>query len=190
MFAFKSGIIAIQRNDDARVQEVKDMLRRRAPDRSTDSLLYSLGQRLEAEIAFRDGRYEDSIELFSASDLQPTWLYASYPMFNMIPERIRVAQSYIALGRDREAVQILEALGDGLWNTGVHTYQTTAYIGRVFLMRAEIYDRQARTDRAIKYYTRFLETWWDPEPELQPLVDEARARLDELVLRQTREPNS
>ena len=49
----------------------------------------------------------------------------------------------------------------------------------------ELYDERGDRDRAIEYYSRFIELWKDADPELQPAVQNTRERLARLV----EEPN-
>jgi tetratricopeptide (TPR) repeat protein len=46
--------------------------------------------------------------------------------------------------------------------------------------RAEIYDQSGDRTRAIEHYRAFAALWEDADPELQPLVREARAALQRL----------
>jgi hypothetical protein len=42
-------------------------------------------------------------------------------------------------------------------------------------------DEDGELDAAIIYYARFTELWADADPELQPRVEAAHARLEEIV---------
>ncbi len=46
---------------------------------------------------------------------------------------------------------------------------------------AELYDQAGDLENAARYYGRFVELWADADPELQPRVEAARARLEEIV---------
>ncbi len=46
---------------------------------------------------------------------------------------------------------------------------------------AESYDERGDLEQAAGYYGRFVELWADADPDLQPRVEAARARLDEIV---------
>ena len=45
------------------------------------------------------------------------------------------------------------------------------------LRLAEIYERQGERQKAREHYARFAELWKDCDPELRPLVEEARRRM-------------
>jgi regulator of sirC expression with transglutaminase-like and TPR domain len=45
------------------------------------------------------------------------------------------------------------------------------------LERGRIYERLGNTERAIEQYALVVQAWRNPDPELQPYVDEARNAL-------------
>jgi hypothetical protein len=46
---------------------------------------------------------------------------------------------------------------------------------------ARLYDARGDLEQAAGYYGRFVELWADADPDLQPRVEAARARLEEIV---------
>ena len=48
------------------------------------------------------------------------------------------------------------------------------------LHRAEIYEEAGDREQAIEHYREFVRLWNDADPELQPMVEEARAALERL----------
>ena len=71
------------------------------------------------------------------------------------------------LDRDREALQAYQGIADQLFHSGAPAH----------LRLAEIYDRQGERQKAREHYARFAELWKDADPELQPLVEDARRRM-------------
>lgn len=51
-----------------------------------------------------------------------------------------------------------------------------------------ILEKLGDTDKAIDFYTRFLDLWQEADPALQPYVAEARRSLDRLLRDTVREP--
>lgn len=45
----------------------------------------------------------------------------------------------------------------------------------------ELYEAKGDRDKAASYYSRFIALWQDADPELQPKVAEAKARLARLT---------
>jgi tetratricopeptide (TPR) repeat protein len=79
-------------------------------------------------------------------------------------------------GRYDEALQWFENVEHAF---GDITEVTPFYL----LRRAQIHDRKGETDKAKMLYAKFLGYWKDPDPELRPLVNEARNRLAQLMRR-------
>ena len=44
----------------------------------------------------------------------------------------------------------------------------------------ELYENAGDAKRATEYYGRFVDLWKDADPELQPRVTDARARIDRM----------
>jgi len=52
---------------------------------------------------------------------------------------------------------------------------------RAVLPLARIRDEEGDTDEAAQLYARFIDLWRDADPALQPTVQQARDRLQEIV---------
>lgn len=83
------------------------------------------------------------------------------------------------LGRDEEALRWYASFPDP-------SVYDLMFLAPAQLRRAEIHDRRGERPQAAEHYRRFLELWQDADPELQPLVTQARQRLEGLV--RSREP--
>ncbi len=55
------------------------------------------------------------------------------------------------------------------------------YLASVFERLGQLYDERGEWERASEHYTRFVELWKAADPELQPRVQAAQARLDAIV---------
>lgn len=55
------------------------------------------------------------------------------------------------------------------------------YLGPSLRRLGELYEAKGDRDNAIAQYTRFVELWKDADPELQPHVNDVRARLRRLA---------
>ncbi len=78
------------------------------------------------------------------------------------------------LGRDREA---LEWLRHGFADTPTEL----AYLAPIHLRQAEIYERLGEPRQAAEHYQLMLRLWEHCDPELRPLVTDAKARLARLA---------
>jgi tetratricopeptide (TPR) repeat protein len=91
----------------------------------------------------------------------------------MADERFLRAELLHALGRYDEALRVYASFPDP---QGYDLH----YLALSHLGRARIHDARGDAGRAATHYRRFIAFWSDADPELQPLVLEARARLDGL----------
>lgn len=100
---------------------------------------------------------------------QYTWFS---PFYSHVSARYLRAELLNALGRYEEA---LPWYGNILLSIYDHTYLAPSY-----LRQGEIYEKLGNQEEAIEHYTRFVELWKDCDPELRPLVDDAKARIERL----------
>lgn len=64
-----------------------------------------------------------------------------------------------------------------------HSLYAIVYLAPSHLRRAEIHDRRGELDQALEHYRRFLSLWSNSDPELAPLVEQARVRVRTLRAR-------
>jgi DNA-binding SARP family transcriptional activator/TolB-like protein len=140
-------------------------------DRSSPEGAFAFDQArlVRAEIAWRRGQAEQALEMIeqagfwthSASDLS-----GDSPFFSRYHERFARAELLYELGRMDEALRWYRSL----------TYDFL-YNGPSHYRLAQIY--QARGDKraAIQHYRKFLETWRDCDPMLQPKLQQAELEL-------------
>jgi tetratricopeptide (TPR) repeat protein len=83
--------------------------------------------------------------------------------------RLWIGQIYMELEQPAEAVKWFGTMWGG-------QYLTIAY-----LELAEAYEELGEVDKAVAAYAEFIEGWSNADPEVQPMVDAARARLEEIV---------
>ncbi len=90
-----------------------------------------------------------------------------------------LAVMLIERGQFDEALPLVESLD----------YSHALYEVPSYFYRAQCYEGLGDVDRAVEYYARFVDHWKDADPELQPMVEEARAGLERLLDDRTREPS-
>jgi tetratricopeptide (TPR) repeat protein len=87
------------------------------------------------------------------------------------------AEALYELGRDEEAL--------GWYGTfpgpGSGDRVDYSYLAYAHLRRAQLHERLGETEEALENYGKFVELWVDAEPQLQPLVEQARERMAELA---------
>src|SRR5688572_26554864 len=131
--------------------------------------------RLRGAIALADGKADSAVAYFrrgdAAADGLPTRdCTTCTPLF--------IGLSFDRGGQADSArtylTQFAEMTGTG--RTLVDRY----WLGPVLLRLGELYENAGDTKRATEYYGRFVDLWKDADPDLQPRVTEARARIDRL----------
>jgi hypothetical protein len=131
-----------------------------------------IADEIDAQVDVANGRYGEAVEKLArhkysvAADLgNPlTWAAGAAAWH---------AEALFQAGRYEEARKRFDTLDDALATSAPHT----SYI---LLRRAQIADAQNDAAKARDLYARFLKFWTQPDPELQPVVDQARARLAQL----------
>ena len=83
--------------------------------------------------------------------------------------------------RRRELERIYEEAIGWLAHLGEVGTPEVAFVPAATLRLAEIHEALGQAEAAAGHYARFIEMWRDADPELQPIVEEARANLRRLV---------
>lgn len=86
------------------------------------------------------------------------------------------AEALLRLQRYDEAARWFDNLDDAIISDMPH-------ISYILLRRAQIADSRNESEKARDLYARFLKLWDNPDPELKPIVDQARSRLAALHAR-------
>jgi tetratricopeptide (TPR) repeat protein len=94
----------------------------------------------------------------------PFWIYPRIQFFR--------AELLLALGREDEAARWFAA----------HHY-ADEFLAPRFRRLAQIEERRGNREKAIAYYSRFVDLWKDCDPELRPQVADAEAHLTALRTR-------
>jgi tetratricopeptide (TPR) repeat protein len=116
------------------------------------------------EIAMAEKRYDDAMKEFVASDM-------GYCLSCALPD---IARAYDLSGKPDSAIAYFERY--------VGHAERGAELDAVYLAGAhkrlgELYEAKGDRARAATHLAAFVELWKDADPELQPKVKEARARL-------------
>ncbi len=137
-----------------------------------------LAYEIRGEPALLNGRPADGLAELERSQMRghaAIWQRAySSPFFSQSRERLLRARALAVMGRDAEALRWYRSV----WMANVFDL---AYVAPAALGEAEILERQGDRAGARERYRAFVELWRDADPELQPLVEQARHRLDALA---------
>ncbi|MDX1396382.1 MAG: hypothetical protein R3195_18515 [Gemmatimonadota bacterium] len=153
---FAAGALAVDRGRWQEYEEVLAELRRRGSEDARIEIL-------EAYAGWGRGDVESAIPVFErfhpGNRLIQWWL----------------GDAYIDAGRFDDAERVFASYA---WNQWFEPFSREPLAQ---LRLGLIYEELGRPDDAIAAYGYFVEQWEDAEPALQPIVDDARARLGELL---------
>ncbi len=119
-------------------------------------------------IALAEGRSDVAVEEFRRSDVGDCVTCTLYPL----------ARAYEAAGRPDSAISVYEQL---IERPDPYRLFVDQGAGALTLERlGQLYYDRGEWEKSAEYYARFVQLWESADPELQPRVREAQARLDEL----------
>jgi tetratricopeptide (TPR) repeat protein len=120
-------------------------------------------------IALAEGAPEEAIEHFVEAD-KPGCQVCAMPA---------LAAAHEAAGRPDSAIVYLEQYLERPFFFRLST--DGGYLGGTMERLGQLYDQQGDLENAAKYYAMFVELWAEADEELQPRVQAAQARLEEIL---------
>ena len=130
---------------------------------------------LLASVAWAAGDHTAALDHLEAVEFEGMYQYmVASAFFSLARERFLLAALLEEAGRTDEALR---------W---YGTFKNVAAYDRIYiapshLRRARIHERLGNLDAATEHYRAFIELWQDADPEFQALVEEARARLGDVM---------
>ena len=175
--AYLIGLLSARVGDDATAIRYADELETMDDPVGAGSIAFDLSVDIRAQVALLRGQPQAALERLEAARMEVSW-----PRQHLSPIHSRSLQRYVRGVIAAESHLIDPAVGwlDTEWN---NTYDLI-YIAPSHLRLARMFDDAGDETKAIEHYTRFVELWQDSDSELQPLVDDARARLADLTARE------
>jgi len=141
-------------------------------DTATAGATPGMSQHLQAEVAFASGRPEEAI----------TWLREAdrHLLNNERTYYADVGYAFDLAGNVDSALVYYERF---LERRFTDSEIDPNYVNGIHKRLAELYDGKGDVERAISNYQAFADLWKNADPELQPMVQRARARAAELSRR-------
>jgi len=123
----------------------------------------------EGILLAREGRLEEAIDTLERREISGCELCRYMP----------VAKFYDRAGKRDSAIVLYE----GYVNSHVASrlWWDEDSLGPALERLGQLHDEQGDLENAALYYARFVELWADADAELQPRVEVARARLEEII---------
>jgi tetratricopeptide (TPR) repeat protein len=164
------GLLSVRLEDTASALEYAAQLDRRSAASFSPTFVGVLARALRVDIARARGQAEQALALleFGGFYARKEMRYnGDSPFAGHEYEQFTRAELLYAAGRREDAIQTYRAIADQLFHSGAPAHYRLA----------EIYERQGEREKAAAHYARFAELWKDCDPELRPLVEEARSRM-------------
>jgi pentatricopeptide repeat protein len=126
----------------------------------------------EGSIALAEGRYQDAITAFRAwheagdNFCQYCSLYGLGRAFEL------AGQSDSAVAAYEQAVSANQLFG---------MYQAPYDPAPTYKRLGELYEERGNRDKAVEFYSEFVDLWEGADAELQPLVEDVRGRIARLI---------
>lgn len=168
------GLVALRAGSASRALDRALTIERMTPPPGGAGVVRSMVRTLRAGAAAHTNRTAEALQLLEPVRGEVPASLLRVPFYAEEPARYLRAELLQQLGRDREAL-------DWLHYGFADTPAEVAYLAPVHLRQGEIYERLGDRANAAEYYERFLHLWQHCDPELRPLVNEARARLSRLA---------
>jgi tetratricopeptide (TPR) repeat protein len=125
---------------------------------------------MRGNIALSEGRLDEAITEFRRANARAgACQLCALPSLGEAFERAGMADSAIALYERYVQMPVAYRIFGDRYDLGP-TYESLG----------QLYDEQGDWEKAAEYYARFVELWQEADPELQPRVEAAQRRLDEI----------
>ena len=169
------GLIATRRGETEQGRRSEKMLVELSDSTLGGDLAWSLAASLRARAALAAGRQSAALAALESA----RWERAAALSVVEAADRYLRADLLRELGREEEAIGWYRAIAERA------SYELV-YLAPAQYRLAQIYDHRGERAEAAMRYRRFLELWQDPDPELSPVVADAKQRLATLDERAAR----
>lgn len=183
--AFLTGVLEVRLGDHDSVRARVDFLRSRPDGLTQGAPAYAFARSLEGLWDWRSGSLETALASLDEAQMQINDVCAVCSnAHSQTLNRFARAEIHFARQEFAEAIAWYGSLYDGFQHWG------STHRGFTYLRFAEIAESEGDSEAAARHYADFISLWRDAEPEFQPLVRNARDRLEALVREGVREPET
>jgi DNA-binding SARP family transcriptional activator/tetratricopeptide (TPR) repeat protein len=169
--AYLAGVSSARTGDDGRRAQALAELGRLTDPTASTALARGFAFSIGAEWQRKQGRRADALAELERGARQTPFVPAWTSGFvSQAYERYLRAELLHELGRDDEALRWYGVFGD-------NSPYDLVYLAPSLYRQAQIYDARGDKALAVQRYARFAELWKNCDPELQPLVGNARQRI-------------
>jgi tetratricopeptide (TPR) repeat protein len=130
-----------------------------------DPTWFAAGQHgLRAALAMAEQKYDVAAREYRAADYGPCVLC-------ILPD---LARAYDLAGNADSAIAVFSRYVNGHGRDGD---SDAFFLAGSHRRLGELHDARGDREQAVSHYSRFVDLWKDADPELQPLVRQARERM-------------
>ena len=170
------GLLDARLGDDSAALSYANALTGAHEPSDSAGLLPDLALEIRALTAARVGDTSAALANLEREQLRVLWHYqVMSPLHERPVGRFLRAEMLHARGRDADALGWYNSL------TSLSMIEFV-FLAPAYLREGEIYESAKQPARAVEYYSRFVARWQTCDPELRPLVDDARRRIARLSL--------
>ncbi len=177
--AFRLALVDWRRDDMDALRNRQRQLAAMSEGKLDNNLAHSFANLLDALLLWKEGRIDDADAAFRSSTIPIAVRLTAWPYFNLGINRFLHGQMLHEAGRYEESLRWLSAVEDGF----LHWSDAKDLLFPAMYTRAQNHEQLGEIERAIELYGRFIRAWEDADPALQPMVEDARGRLEALMLR-------
>jgi tetratricopeptide (TPR) repeat protein len=127
------------------------------------------------EIAMTEKRYKDAITEFHRASIAPDGAPATEDMLRV---HFNLGRAFDLANQPDSAIAELEALAGTRWDSRLDT--DPLVLAGSFKRLGELYDAKGDREKAISYFSKFVDLWKNADADLQPAVSDAKRRLARL----------
>jgi hypothetical protein len=124
-------------------------------------------------VALLGGHPADALTTLGEPSISPDSMLPDLLAFPGADARWLRAEALRELGRDDEALRWYATFPDP---AGYDLH----YVAAAHLRRAGIHQKRGESEQAVEHYAGFPELWRDADPQVQPMLEEARRSLARL----------
>jgi tRNA A-37 threonylcarbamoyl transferase component Bud32/tetratricopeptide (TPR) repeat protein len=136
---------------------------------------------LRALQAWQNGDRDSALQHLEQAHFPLHWNDNNNPLLDETFNRWVRAEILRETGAHEEALQYYTTV------SGPMEFLGLVYLGPSYVRRAEVHEALGNHAEAIDYYTRLIDLWESADERLQPTVAQARASIQRILDRQTRE---